>query len=677
MLCVGLQEMVELSAVNVVAGDSSLFGHDVTDVTTRHKAWREILLEAINRVVVETNEAGHHADDHEAYVLVEEHNMVGLSMFLFARTTLLRTYTIGTTNTTTNSSNSSNSSNSGSNSSSSNKLCDYRRQIISDVRKGVVARGVGGLLGNKGATVIRFRLYDTSICIVNAHLAHGRTSKNLKARNADHASIMSDRCLIHQVLSSKKYIDDHFSLGLPSLLVAAKHEADAVHNRIMRMSKTNVSINIPLIGTVSLPIQHKLTYASSDEDTDDDTEASNEVSNINTTDSTVDVSDAEVSSSSSSVRQHNNPVLSADEHDIIFFMGDLNYRISQKITLDDAYALIDAHTTQNNNDNNNDSSSSNSNSSNVTTFLTGLFEHDQLHQELLKQGGSFRDFQEGSVSFTPTYKYIPGTHEYDRRPDKKMRCPAWCDRVLWKKGKHVDGEDVSLHAYHCLAAQTAVSDHKPVVAKFTIAAKQVDWQKRDSTLEHALALYTNPYPYPNPNPTNETTNSETTVANPYPLYQLDDMKNGIKLEPCFLSFSATTNTNTNTNTTTNTITITNKYHVPVLVTYSDTHADTHDDTHADTHDTSTCKRPSWVTFSGLDPDNGIVLGTRDKVTIAVNINDDAASSSSSSSNYTNPALLSLTKFITTAVHAMLRLRVSDALNKDVAVDVVVPITVSD
>ena len=615
--------MVELSAVNVVAGDSSLFGHDVTDVTTRHKAWRETLLESINRIVVETN-YDHHAADHEAYVLVEEHNMVGLSVFLFAKTRLLRTYTIGST-----SSDSSSSSSSSSGSGSSNKLCDYRRQIISDVRRGVVARGVGGLLGNKGATVIRFRLYDTSICIVNAHLAHGRTSKNLKARNADHASIISDKCLIHKVLSSKKYIDDHFSLGLPSQLVVGKHEADLVHSRIMKMSKTNVSINIPLIGTVNLPIQHKLTYASSDEDSDSDSDATNEVSTINTSDSIVE-SEPDISSS---VPLHNNPILSPNEHDIVFFMGDLNYRISQKLSLEDAYALIDAHAAENTEDSSN------------PTFLTGLFEHDQLHQELLKQRGSFRDFQEGSISFTPTYKYIPGTHEYDRRPDKKMRCPAWCDRVLWKKGKHCD-EDLTLHSYDCIKTG-AISDHKPVVAKFTIAAKQVDWEKRDSTLEHALGLYTNP------------TESIVTAPNPYPLYQLDDMKNSVKLEPCFLSFSARV-------TTTNTITITNKYYVPVLVNYID--------------EPDSCKKPSWITFSGLDPDKGIVLDSKSKVTITVSINDDATSAlaaASSTSNYTNPALLSLTKFITTAIHAMLQIRISDASNKEVSVDVVVPITVSE
>lgn len=40
--------------------------------------------------------------------------------------------------------------------------------------------------------------------------------------------------------------------------------------------------------------------------------------------------------------------------------------------------------------------------------------------------------QEADLTFAPTYKYEPKTDHYDRRPEKKLRCPAWCDRVLYK-----------------------------------------------------------------------------------------------------------------------------------------------------------------------------------------------------------------------------------------------------
>ena len=40
-------------------------------------------------------------------------------------------------------------------------------------------------------------------------------------------------------------------------------------------------------------------------------------------------------------------------------------------------------------------------------------------------------FEEGKLTFAPTYKYIPGQDIYDQRPEKKMRCPAWCDRYIF------------------------------------------------------------------------------------------------------------------------------------------------------------------------------------------------------------------------------------------------------
>lgn len=603
--------MVELSAINVAGGD--LFGNEVA---TRFKAWREILEEILQKIVHETNYDNSTAEN-ESYELVEEHNMVGLSIFLFTKRRLRQTYIINNEKY-----------------SNSHKLCDYRRQIISDVRKGIVVRGVGGLLGNKGATVIRFRLYDTSVCIVNAHLAHGRASKNLKARNADHSSIMHEKCLIHTVISSKKYIDDHFSVGLPSQLLGCKHDSEQVHHKIVKMSRTNVSINIPLIGTVSLPLQHnssssslsqpydkKDNFFSSDDDSDSDNDASYEVSNIN---EFLIESEPEVTGSTP---LHDDTVLSPNEHDIVFFMGDLNYRISQKVTLEDAYNLIDAHTDEINDD------------SSIPSTLESLFEHDQLHQELLKQRGSFRDFQEGRISFTPTYKYIPGTHEYDRRPEKKMRCPAWCDRVLWKKKKHV--ENLTLHEYDCIQSGI-ISDHKAVAAKFTITAKQIDWEKRDTTLEQALDSYTHP----------EMT--RVSSVNPYPLYQLDSIKNSIKVEPSFLSISIGSATSS-------IITITNKYHTPVHISYVK----------------DSFKSASWITFSALDTEVGAVLENNSKLSIIININDEAENAlaiASNYNNYTNPALLPLKKFVNTEINTMLFLRVFDAMNPDAAIDIMVPIT---
>lgn len=104
------------------------------------------------------------------------------------------------------------------------------------------------------------------------------------------------------------------------------------------------------------------------------------------------------------------PALKPDDHDVILWFGDLNYRIDNNIDIKTVYEYIHA---------------------NQSMILT---HYDQLNQEREK-GTVFHEFHEGLLIFDPTYQYIVGTDQYDDRPDKKMRCPAWCDRVLWRIGK--------------------------------------------------------------------------------------------------------------------------------------------------------------------------------------------------------------------------------------------------
>lgn len=75
----------------------------------------------------------------------------------------------------------------------------------------------------------------------------------------------------------------------------------------------------------------------------------------------------------------------------------------------------------------------------------------------------------GPLTFDPTYKYQPGTDVYDTRPDKKIRAPAWCDRVLWKT--HPGALSVQQLDYRC--AQLNPSDHKPVSALFSCGVRTI------------------------------------------------------------------------------------------------------------------------------------------------------------------------------------------------------------
>uniref|UniRef100_T1IVI5 phosphoinositide 5-phosphatase n=1 Tax=Strigamia maritima TaxID=126957 RepID=T1IVI5_STRMM len=133
------------------------------------------------------------------------------------------------------------------------------------------------------------------------------------------------------------------------------------------------------------------------------------------------------------------PPKSIRNHDHIYWLGDLNYRI---VNLD-----VDLVKTRIKNE----------------QYLL-LMENDQLSQQRnLKK--VFVGFEEGQINFPPTYKYDPGTDNWDT--SDKCRTPAWCDRVLWR------GPNIKLINYRS-SNSLRVSDHKPVSCTFASGIKVVD-----------------------------------------------------------------------------------------------------------------------------------------------------------------------------------------------------------
>uniref|UniRef100_A0A4X2KR57 Phosphatidylinositol 4,5-bisphosphate 5-phosphatase A n=1 Tax=Vombatus ursinus TaxID=29139 RepID=A0A4X2KR57_VOMUR len=137
------------------------------------------------------------------------------------------------------------------------------------------------------------------------------------------------------------------------------------------------------------------------------------------------------------------------DHDIVFWFGDLNFRIEN----------YDLHFVKFAIDNNQ---------------LQKLWEKDQLNMAK----GSWpvlKGFQEGPLTFAPTFKFDVGTNFYDT--SAKKRKPAWTDRILWKikapsGGRSPSGREshrlqVTQHSYRSHMEYT-VSDHKPVAALFVL-----------------------------------------------------------------------------------------------------------------------------------------------------------------------------------------------------------------
>ncbi|XP_032690447.1 inositol polyphosphate 5-phosphatase E isoform X4 [Odontomachus brunneus] len=111
---------------------------------------------------------------------------------------------------------------------------------------------------------------------------------------------------------------------------------------------------------------------------------------------------------------------------------------------------------------------------------------DQL-RTILNEGAILRGFEEAPVTFPPTYKYDPGTHNFDS--SSKQRTPAYTDRILFKGKGHTRGyirrvshdtaNPCKDGTIECLIYDSVpsicTSDHKPVWGVFkTILRPGID-----------------------------------------------------------------------------------------------------------------------------------------------------------------------------------------------------------
>ncbi|XP_065057148.1 type II inositol 1,4,5-trisphosphate 5-phosphatase-like isoform X2 [Rhopilema esculentum] len=142
------------------------------------------------------------------------------------------------------------------------------------------------------------------------------------------------------------------------------------------------------------------------------------------------------------------PPMTINHHDIVIWLGDLNYRFDD-LEVDQIKALIDENK------------------------MEELYKFDQLRKQMVA-GKVFQGYTEGKLKFKPTYKFDPGTDDWDT--SEKGRAPAWCDRILWR------GRGIEIMKY---ASQPALklSDHKPVCGVFKVGIKIVDKKKERQVFE--------------------------------------------------------------------------------------------------------------------------------------------------------------------------------------------------
>lgn len=139
------------------------------------------------------------------------------------------------------------------------------------------------------------------------------------------------------------------------------------------------------------------------------------------------------------------------DHSLVYWLGDLNYRIDN-LDSDEIKDLI-----RDNLDDN-------------------LFKHDQLFIQM-RSGRVFVDFREPKIHFRPTYKYDPGTSDWDT--SEKNRPPAWCDRILYRGS----ATEPIIYRSH---PKLVLSDHKPVSCLFTATIDKINKERYHQVLKRVM-----------------------------------------------------------------------------------------------------------------------------------------------------------------------------------------------
>lgn len=261
---------------------------------------------------------------------------------------------------------------------------------IKSVSTTSVGTGLMGYMGNKGATTARIVLGETTrLVLVNCHMAAGNDKTSLERRNWDYA----------QILSRTRFEPINDSMDLKQSTGEEIDDAD--------IAFWVGDLNYRLTGLPGDDIRRLLMLHTRNE---------YDVSKGSTQKVDHEIGKSKVAmegkrrsrSSTSSTASTNASQQSAQPN------GPPSVD-SASVTSNDIEEALDPA----------------SDPTSLQTTISSLLPHDELHQQQKIRKAFHQGWQEGPITFLPTYKYdIGSVGVFDS--SEKRRAPSWCDRILYR-----------------------------------------------------------------------------------------------------------------------------------------------------------------------------------------------------------------------------------------------------
>lgn len=291
---------------------------------------------------------------------------------------------------------------------------------LSEIKLSYAGTGFLNVGGNKGAVAARFRLYDRSLSCVSCHLA--AHDGNVDRRNSDFRDIVNKAMFV----SDEKLARDAAGAALSGTALVAKKKPSGGRGRGSGLTSsggaTAVAAAAAAASAAGSAQQWFGSFAAA---------------------AAVALADANAGGDSGIMNDPN--ALNILDHDAVFWLGDLNYR-------------IDARPEQ------------------VLDWIekedwASLSRADQLGCQF-DRVGSFDGFFEARIRFAPTYKMnrFEDVYSRDEVSGELKRTPAYTDRILWRCGlpECAPALRPDLHLEKYTSATVYSSDHRPVLAVFSM-----------------------------------------------------------------------------------------------------------------------------------------------------------------------------------------------------------------